>query len=273
MPIPLSYSYRNLLARRLTSFLTAGGMGLVVFVFAAALMLTEGLRQTLVATGSYDNAVVLRAGSETEVQSALDRTQAAIVASQPEIAMGAQEPLVASEAIILINLPKRGTSRPANVMLRGVQSASFPLRREVKLVEGRWFRPGSNELVAGMQMARRFQGAGLGETLRFAMRTWRIVGVFDAGNTGFSSEIWGDVEQLLQAFRRNAYSSAILRLRDPGPLLISRPAWRATPACPCRCAGRWSFTKPSPSVWRILSGFWGWCSRASSGWARSWGPW
>jgi putative ABC transport system permease protein len=232
MPIPLSYSYRNLLARRLTSFLTAGGMGLVVFVFAAALMLTEGLRQTLVATGSYDNAVVLRAGSETEVQSALDRTQAAIVASQPEIAMGAQEPLVASEAIILINLPKRGTSRPANVMLRGVQSASFPLRREVKLVEGRWFRPGSNELVAGMQMARRFQGAGLGETLRFAMRTWRIVGVFDAGNTGFSSEIWGDVEQLLQAFRRNAYSSAILRLRDPGAFVDLKARLESDPRLP-----------------------------------------
>lgn len=232
MPIPLSYSYRNLLARRLTSFLTAGGMGLVVFVFAAALMLTEGLRQTLVATGSYDNAVVLRAGSETEVQSALDRTQAAIIASQPEIAMGAEEPLVASEAIILINLPKRGTSRPANVMLRGVQSASFPLRREVKLVEGRWFRPGSNELVAGMQMARRFQGAGLGETLRFAMRTWRIVGVFDAGNTGFSSEIWGDVEQLLQAFRRNAFSSAILRLRDPGAFAGLKARLESDPRLP-----------------------------------------
>ncbi len=232
MPIPLSYSYRNLLARRLTSFLTAGGMGLVVFVFAAALMLTEGLRQTLVATGSYDNAVVLRAGSETEVQSALDRTQAAIIASQPEIAMGPEEPLVAAEAIILINLPKRGTSRPANVMIRGVQSASFPLRREVKLVEGRWFRPGSNELVAGIQMARRFQGAGLGETLRFAMRTWRIVGVFDAGNTGFSSEIWGDVEQLLQAFRRNAYSSVILRLRDPGAFAALKARLEADPRLP-----------------------------------------
>ena len=215
MHIPLSYSYRNLLARRLTSFLTAAGMALVVFVFAAALMLTEGLRQTLVATGSYDNAVILRAGSETEVQSAIDRTQGGIISSQPEIAMGPEGPLVASEAIVLINLPKRGTNRPANVMIRGVQPASFPLRREVKLAEGRWFRPGSNELVAGAQVARRFQGAGLGETLRFAMRTWRIVGVFDAGNTGFSSEIWGDVEQLLQAFRRTVFSSVIMRLKDP----------------------------------------------------------
>ena len=215
MPIPLSYSYRNLLARRLTSFLTAAGMALVVFVFAAALMLTEGLRQTLVATGSYDNAVILRAGSETEVQSAVDRSQSGIISSQPEVAMGPEGALVASEAIVLINLPKRGTNNPANVMIRGVQPASFALRRDVKLAEGRWFRPGSNELVAGAQVARRFQGAGLGETLRFAMRTWRIVGIFDAGNTGFSSEIWGDVEQLLQAFRRTVFSSVIMRLKDP----------------------------------------------------------
>jgi putative ABC transport system permease protein len=216
MPIPLSYSYRNLLARRLTSLLTASGMALVVFVFAAALMLTEGLRKTLVATGSYDNAVVLRAGSETEVQSAIDRTQAGIIAAQPEIAMGTEGKLVASEAIVLINLPKRATGNPANVMIRGVQTpASMQMRREVKLAQGRWFKPGSNELVAGAQIAQRFQGAGLGETLRFAMRTWRIVGVFDAGNTGFSSEMWGDVEQLLQAFRRTAFSSVILRLTNP----------------------------------------------------------
>ena len=215
MPIPLSYSYRNLLARRLTTLLTAGGMGLVVFVFAAALMLTEGLRQTLVATGSFDNAIVLRAGSETEVQSAIDRTQAGIISSQPEVAPGTAGPLVASEAIILINLPRRSSGLPTNVMIRGVQPASFPLRREVKLAEGRWFRPGSNELVAGIQVARRFEGAGLGETLRFAMRTWRIVGIMDAGNTGFSSEIWGDVEQLLQAFRRTAFSNVIMRLKEP----------------------------------------------------------
>jgi ABC-type antimicrobial peptide transport system permease subunit len=122
---------------------------------------------------------------------------------------------VASEAIILVNLPRRGTGQPGNVMIRGVQSPSFALRREVRLAQGRWFNPGSNEIVAGAQIAQRYQGAGLGETVRFAMRDWRVVGVFDAGNTGFSSEIWGDVEQLLQAFRRTAFSSATLRLSDP----------------------------------------------------------
>ena len=216
MPIPISYSYRNLLARRLTTLLTAVGMALVVFVFAAVLMLSEGLRRTLVATGSYDNVVVLRAGSESEVQSAIDRTQAGIIAAQPEVALDKDgRRLVASEAIVLINLPKRGSGLPGNVIIRGVQPISPELRREVHLAAGRFLKPGSTEIVAGAEIARRFQGAGLGETLRFAMRNWRVVGVLDAGNTGFSSELWGDVETLLAAFRRTGFSSVILRLQGP----------------------------------------------------------
>jgi putative ABC transport system permease protein len=233
MPIPLSYSYRNLLARRLTTVLTASGMALVIFVFAAVLMLSEGLRRTLVATGSYDNAVVLRAGSESEVQSSVDRTQAGIVGAQPEVALDKDgRRLVADEAIVLVNLPKREGGKMANVIIRGVQPVSPELRREVKLAAGRWFKPGSTEVVAGAQIARRFQGAGLGESLHFAMRTWRVVGVLEAGNTGFSSEIWGDVEQLLQAFRRTTFSSVILRLRDPGEFAALKARLEADPRLP-----------------------------------------
>jgi ABC-type lipoprotein release transport system permease subunit len=233
MASPLSYSYRNLLARRLTSFLTAAGMALVVFVFAAALMSTEGLRRTLVATGSRDNAVILRAGSETEVQSVIDRSQAAIILASPEIAHAADGRLGAAEAIVLINLPKRLTGRPANIMIRGAElPASLAVRREVRLKEGRWFRPGSNELVVGQQVAERFQNAALGGVLRFAMRDWLVVGVFDAGNTGFASEIWGDREQLLQAFRRTAFSSVIVRLRQSGDFEALKARLEADPRLP-----------------------------------------
>lgn len=233
MPIPLSYSYRNLLARRLTTLLTALGMALVVFVFAAVLMLAEGLRRTLVATGSYDNVVVLRAGSESEVQSSISREQAGIIGAQPEVAAAEDgRRLVADEAIVLVNLPKRVTGKPGNVMIRGVQAVSPELRREVKLAAGRWFQPGSSELVVGAQIAERFQGAGLGEELRFAMRQWRVVGVLSAGNTGFASEIWGDVEQLLQAFRRTAFSSVILRLRDPAAFAALKTRLESDPRLP-----------------------------------------
>ena len=233
MPIPLSYSYRNLVARRLTTLLTAAGMALVVFVFAAVLMLAEGLRRTLVATGSYDNAVVLRAGSESEVQSAIARDQAGIIGAQPEAATDQDgRRLVADEAIVLVNLPKRATGMPGNVMIRGVQAVSPELRREVKLAAGRWFQPGSSELVVGSQIAKRFQGAGLGEELRFALRQWRVVGVLEAGNTGFASEIWGDVEQLLQAFRRTAFSSVILRLLDPAAFGALKTRLESDPRLP-----------------------------------------
>ena len=216
MAVPLNYIARNLVARRLTTVLTAGGMALVVYVFATVLMLAAGLEQTLVATGQDDNVVVIRRSAQTEVQSGIPRLQAGIVESLSQIAVGADgEPLVSKEPVVLINLPKRATGKPANVVIRGVTSAGLALRPKVKLVEGRMFRPGTAEVIAGRSVADGFQGAGLGETLRFASRDWTVVGVFDAGHTGFDSEIWGDAEQMLQAFRRTGFSSMLFRLNDP----------------------------------------------------------
>lgn len=216
MGIPYSYSLRNLWTRRLTTLLTASGMGLVVFVFAATLMLAEGLQQTLVQTGSPDNVVVIRKASNSEVQSGVERAQAALIETQPEVAIGTDgKPLLAKELVVLINLKKRGSDKPANVVIRGIADASWKLRPAVRLKEGRLPRPGSAEVIAGASIARRFQGCGLGETIRFGMRDWRVVGVFDAGSTGFSSEVWGDCDQMLQAFRRQVYSSVIFRMRDP----------------------------------------------------------
>ena len=216
MAVPLTYIARNLVARRLTTVLTAGGMALVVYVFATVLMLAAGLEQTLVATGQDDNVVVIRRSSQTEVQSGIPRLQAGIVESLPEIAVGADgQPLVSKEPVVLINLPKRATNKPANVVIRGVTSAGLALRPQVKLAEGRMFRPGTAEVIAGRSIADGFQGAGLGETLRFASRDGTVVGVFAAGHTGFDSEIWGDAEQMLQAFRRTGFSSMLFRLVDP----------------------------------------------------------
>jgi ABC-type antimicrobial peptide transport system permease subunit len=215
MAIPLSYSLRNLWTRRLTTILTAGGMALVVFVFAAILMLAAGLRQTLVETGSPDNVVVIRKGSVSEVQSGIDRKQASVIETEPEITTGSTgDKLVAKEVVVLISLPKRDQDKPANVVIRGMAPASVLLRPQVRLIDGRLPRIGSSEIMAGINIARRFKGGGLGETLRFGMREWHIVGIFDAGNTGFSSEIWGDVDQMMQAFRRPVYSSVIFRLRN-----------------------------------------------------------
>jgi len=226
----LAYSLRNLLARRLTTVLTAGGMALVVFVFAAVVMLAEGLERTLVDTGSPENAVVIRRSSETEVQSAVDRDQTVVVESQPEVALGlAGERLVARELVVLVVLPKRSTGSRANIIIRGVGPASLALRPQVRVVAGRLPRPGSIEIMVGEAVAHGFDGAALGERLRFAGRSWPIVGVFAAGNTGFASEAWGDADQLMQAFRRPVYSSVVLRLRDPASLPALKARLEADP--------------------------------------------
>ncbi|MFZ5993532.1 MAG: ABC transporter permease [Thermodesulfobacteriota bacterium] len=215
MKIPFSYSLRNLWTRRLTTVLTIAGMALVVFVFSAILMLAEGLQKTLVDTGSYDNAVIIRKAAGSEVQSGVERPQASIIETQPEVAIGADgKRLLVKELVVLIVLPKRGTDKPANVVIRGISGSSMLLRPQVRLTEGRMPKPGSSEIIAGQSVAKRFKGGGIGETLRFGMRDWTVVGIFDAGNTGYASEIWGDVDQLMQAFRRPVYSSILFRLRD-----------------------------------------------------------
>ena len=211
------YSYRNLWVRRLTTLLTAGGMGLVVFVFAAVLMLAEGLEKTLVSTGSDRNVVFIRRSSETEIQSMIDREQAAVLESLPQIGVSDNgRRLVAREIVVLIGLNKRSTQMAANVVIRGVDpEVSFALRPQIRLSEGRIFQRGTAEVVIGRSIAERFEIGGLGDTIRFGMRTWTVVGIMDAGGTGFDSEIWGDVDLLMATFRRTVYSSVIARLRDP----------------------------------------------------------
>ncbi len=214
--IPLAYSVRNLWTRRLTTALTAGGMALVVFVFAAVLMLDAGLRSALVATGQPDNILVTRRASGTEIQSGIERNQAAIVESQPEIAIGPGGARMASkETVVLIAQPKRDTGVATNITVRGLGEEGAALRPQVRITVGRMFRRGTTEIVVGASIAERFEGTGIGERLRFGGREWTVVGVFDGAGSGFDSELWGDGEQMMQSFRRNAFSTVVARLADP----------------------------------------------------------
>jgi ABC-type antimicrobial peptide transport system permease subunit len=215
MRLPIRYTMRNLWTRKLTTALTAGGMALVVFVFAAVQMLDTGLRATLVATGQPDNVLVTRRGAGAEISSGVDRTQASIVEAQPEIAAGAGGTrMISKEAVILITLPKRGSGQATNVTTRGIGEAGFMLRPQVRLVQGRAFEWGATEVVVGKSLANRFESAAVGSILRFGGREWRVVGIFDSGGAAFDSEVWADNDQLMQAFRRQAYSSVISRLVD-----------------------------------------------------------
>jgi ABC-type antimicrobial peptide transport system permease subunit len=194
-------------------------MALVVFVFAAVQMLDTGLRATLVATGQPDNIHVTRQGAGAEISSAVDRVQAAVIESQPEIALGSDgQRLVSKETVVLITLPKRESGQATNVTTRGIGEAGFALRSQVTIVRGRAFTRGSSEVVVGKSLAERFDGASLGASLRFGGREWQVVGIFDAAGSAFDSEVWGDADQLMQAFRRQAYSAVVARLSDPAAL-------------------------------------------------------
>jgi putative ABC transport system permease protein len=213
--IPLNYIWRNLATRKLTTALTAGGMALVVFVFTAVLMLDAGLRTTMVSTGSPDNLLAIRSGSETEIQSSIDNDQLGVLESLPHIALDAQgQALLARECVVLYSLVKKDTGVPTNVTIRGTTQTGLALRPQVKLITGRMFRPGASEIIVGASLAKGFAGVEVGQTLTFARRDWFVVGIFDAGRTAFNSELWGDAEQLKQAFRRSLYSSLILKLDD-----------------------------------------------------------
>src|SRR5581483_4218618 len=161
--IPVYYVARNLWTRRLTTGLTAGGMALVVFVFAVVLMLDEGLRRTLVTTGEYDNVVVTRRASETEIQSLIAREQVPVVETHPAVALDRDGTrLVSRELVVLISLNKRGSEKPSNIAIRGVSSRALTLRPQVKMVEGRARHAARVARAGGADLA---QQARLGEAV------------------------------------------------------------------------------------------------------------
>lgn len=215
MAVPLAYSVNNLTARKVTTLLAAGGIALVVVIFASVLMLAHGFRRTMISTGSTDNAIVLRKGATSELVSSIDRDQAAIIKTQPEVARDSGgTPIAASELIVIISAPKRSNGEESNVVVRGVTPDSMKMR-PMKLAEGRMWQPGLSEVVAGRLIALKFKGCGIGETVHMGGRDWSVVGIFDAGETGFESELWGDAEQVMAAVHRPTYSSVTVKLLDP----------------------------------------------------------
>jgi ABC-type antimicrobial peptide transport system permease subunit len=216
MKIPLTYNIRNLWSRRLTTTLTVAGIALVVFVFAAVLMLAQGVEDTMVATGSNDNVIILRKGSSGELLSAVSRDQIGIIAAFPEVAISADgKPYGTSDVVTIINLNKKQTNDMGNITVRGVSAGAFTLRPQVSLKEGRWFSQGSSEIVIGNKIHEQFENVEVGQQIRIGTKLWTIVGVFDAGKTGFASELWADADNIMAEFNRTtAFSSFTFRLKD-----------------------------------------------------------
>ena len=212
MAIPLKYNLRNLVVRRVSTLMTVGTIALVVAVFVALFALANGLNSALVATGAPENVIIIRPGSQTEMQSGMSKEAFQIIQTLPGIARDQNDrPKASAEIAVVVNLPRRETGESSNVTLRGLSDIGFSMRPQIKLVEGRMFNPDVGEAIVSRKIADRFSGTEPGQTLQLGRRALTIVGVFDAGGTSFDSEIWSSVDDVADAFDRAGYSSSLVR--------------------------------------------------------------
>ena len=228
MKIPFKYTFRNFKARKLTAVITVTGIALVVFVFAAALMMAYGVEKTLVSTGSPENVMVIRKSSQGEISSIIDGDTQNLIRTLPHVAKAPDGNLLVSpEPVVIINLEiKKGGM--SNITVRGVSQMVYQLRPQVKVISGRLFNPSLRELIVGKSINKKFEGTNIGDKIKFAGDMWTIVGIFEANGSGFESEFWGDNQQLLSAFNRGtSVSTLTLKLDNLNNLASFKKAFQA----------------------------------------------
>jgi ABC-type lipoprotein release transport system permease subunit len=212
--IPIIYNIRSLLRRPVSSAMTTLGVALVVGVFIAMLALANGFRMALIRTGSPDNVVVLRKGADSELSSGISRDNAAIISALPEVARDAGgRPLASPEVFVPMNLDAAGGGDRL-VVSRGVTVQAFQVRHNVRIVAGRVFAPGRDEVIIGTAIAPLLAHGAVGDTIHFAGRGWLVAGHFSSGGSAFESEIWGENEQLMPALRGQVFQVVVLRLAN-----------------------------------------------------------
>ena len=207
---------RSIPERKGAVLAAAVGIAGVVGVFVGVLSIAEGFRAAMKVGGSPDVAIVLRNSADTEMTSGLGRDETRLVADAPGVARSGDGPLASSELFVIINLPKRSTGTDANVPFRGVGQAAMAVRGDIKLVEGRKWEPGRNEIVAGIGAARSFAGLDVGKKIRIGQNDWEVVGIFSGGGGSAESEIWTDVAVLQPAYHRgDSFQSVYAKLNSP----------------------------------------------------------
>ena len=215
MGLIASDNLRSMIVRKGTAAMTAMGIAMVVAVFVMTMAIAQGFRGALVASGSNENAILLRKGATSETVSAVLRPQLSIIEALPQIARAKDgHPLASPELVVIISLPRQSDNKPANVPLRGVGPRAFEIRNTLEFVEGRRLTPGLREINVGKQAVGRFKGLTLGSDVKFGATTWKVVGIFTADDAAFESEIWGDVDRMMPAFQRDGYQSMTLKLAD-----------------------------------------------------------
>ena len=214
--VPFRYNLRNVFVRKVSTGMTVLGIALVVAVFLLVMSLAEGVRTTFQPPPAGNTVMALRVGAQSDVMSLISRDEFEAIRTLPGVARGpAGEVLVSPEIVVLVNLARRD-GRRANIVLRGVEPTAFLLRPELRIVEGRAFRPGTNEAVVARGAERRFAGLALGSRVRSGNEEWIVVGAFDAADSPFGSEIWVDLHNLQEQAQREGILS-VVRLRASGP--------------------------------------------------------
>jgi putative ABC transport system permease protein len=229
--IPLAYNLRSVKVRWTSAVVAVLGIAGTVGVFVAMLSLARGFKATLVASGSRGNALVRRAGATSEMDGAIPLEQVRVIEDAPGIARSSDGPLVSPEVVVIAPFLLKSTATDANVQVRGVSPKALEVRNTVKMMAGRFFQPGLDELVVGKNAARNYAGLALGDTVRFAGGTWKVVGVFDAANSAFDSEVWCDANVLNQIYHRpqNIFQSVTVHLASPAALGQLKDALTADP--------------------------------------------
>jgi putative ABC transport system permease protein len=229
--IPVIYNLRSVRARWTSSIVAILGIAGTVSVFVAMMSLARGFKMTLVSSGSTQNAMVRRAGSTSEIDGAVSLEQVKVIQDAPGVARSDAGPLLSAEVVVIAAFPLKSSGTDANVQVRGVSPMVLHVRDNVKMIAGRFFQPGLDELVVGNRAATSYQGLDLGDTIKFGGGTWKVVGVFDAGGSAFDSEVWADANVVSQVYHRpeNVYQSVTAHLTSPAALGTFKDALTADP--------------------------------------------
>ena len=257
MAIPFSYNVRSVGARWTTAVVSVLGIAGTVGVFLAMLAMAQGFRATLVASGSPDNVIILRAGADSEMTSAIDHEQVRIIGDAPLIARAADgSPLVSPEVVVVGAFPLISTGTDANVQIRGVYERVLEVRPNLELTEGRFFTPGLAELVVGSNAVTTYRGFSLGETVEIGGQDWRVVGILDAGGSAFDSEVWCDANLLNQTFSRpeGIYQSVTARLQSTNDFTDFKDTLTADPRMTVDVTGEQAYyAKQSQAVSMLIT--------------------
>jgi putative ABC transport system permease protein len=192
------------------------GIACVVGVFISVLAMSAGFKHTLAGSARADRVIVLRGGSDAELNSNLTREDVDAISNAPGVAKdGSGHLLLSKEVISVVNVPKLDTGVASNLTLRGVGAALSEIRPELRITEGRMFRPAVRELIAGVGAAKQFRGLSLGSVMHFRNADWSVVGLFSSNGDIHESELLADVDTVASSIERQGYSSVVAVLTSP----------------------------------------------------------